>query len=129
MPTRYNRSFSGSLKQDWDKNAWAASAHPTENGVARINGHARMFSGCLNLRRVGIYAHAVQPADFRQPETGLADKNAWTTRVPPAKYPLPACLTAVCKPKGSLKACSKPFQAASIPSELMPCRLCEIFII
>ena len=57
MPTRCNRPISyisGSLKQDWGKNAWAASAHPTENGVARINGHVRTFSGCLNLRRVGI---------------------------------------------------------------------------
>ena len=68
-----------------DKNAWAASAHPTENGVARINGHARTFSGCLNLRRVGIYAHAVQQAVFRQPETRLADKNAWATSAHPTE--------------------------------------------
>ena len=48
-----------------DENAWATSAHSTENDIARINGHARTFSGYLNLRRVGIYAHAVQPAGFR----------------------------------------------------------------
>ena len=116
MPTRCNRLFSGSLgAPDYlnlrrvgiyahavqltvfrqpetrlvDKNAWAASAHPTANSVARIIRHTRTFSGCLdttdylNPHRVGIYAHAVQPVGFRQPETGLADKNAWAASAHP----------------------------------------------
>ena len=74
-----------------DKNTWATSAHPTANSVARIIRHTRAFSGCLvttdylNPRRVGIYAHAVQSVGFRQPETGLADKNAWAASAHPTE--------------------------------------------
>jgi hypothetical protein len=34
---------------------------------------------------VGIYAHAVRQTDFMQPETGLADKNAWATSAHPTE--------------------------------------------
>ena len=60
-------------------------------GERRCTHHqvCRTFSGCLvttdylNPRRVGIYAHAVQQTGFRQPETGLADKNTWATSAHP----------------------------------------------
>ena len=58
-----------------DKNAWAASAHPTLLG--RMRKERQPESGVIAFRllllwnRVGIYAHAVQRVGFRQPEIGL----------------------------------------------------------